>query len=46
VRVYTGRPLREVFREDGEFWRSVYRRALRLYRKGERKSLNRGNFQP
>ncbi len=46
VRVYTGRPLREVFREDGAFWRSVYRRARALYRKGERKSLTRGNFQP
>lgn len=45
VRVYTGRPLREVFAEDGAFWRDVYVRALKLYRKGERKSLNRGNFQ-
>lgn len=46
VRVYTGRPLRETFAEDGAFWRDVYNRALKLYRKGERKSLTRGNFQP
>jgi heptose I phosphotransferase len=46
VRVYSGRPLREVFREDGDFWRDVYRRSRQLYRKGERKSLTRGNFQP
>ncbi len=46
VRVYTGRPLKEVFAEEGEFWQGVYARALKLYRKGERKSLTRGNFQP
>lgn len=46
VRVYTGRPLREVFAEDGPFWEDVYTRARKLYRKGERKSLTRGNFQP
>lgn len=46
VRVYTGRPLKEVFAEDGAFWQDVYTRALKLYRKGERKSLTRGNFQP
>ena len=46
VRVYTGRPLQEVFAEDGAFWRGVYARALRLYRKGARKGLTRGNFEP
>ena len=46
VRVYAGRPLREEFQANGAFWRDVYRRARKLYRKGERKSLTRGNFQP
>lgn len=46
VRIYTNRPLREVFDEDAAFWQGVYDRALKLYRKGERKSLTRGNFQP
>jgi heptose I phosphotransferase len=45
VRVYTGRPLQQVFAEEGVFWQAVYARALKLYRKGERKSLTRGNFQ-
>ena len=39
VRVYTGRPLRETFAREGAFWRSVYRRAVRLYTKGLRKGL-------
>ncbi len=46
VRVYTGRPLRETFAEEGEFWHRVHSRALKLYRKGQRKSLTRGNFEP
>ncbi len=46
VRVYTGRPLKVVFAEDGAFWQGVYDRALKLYGKGQRKSLTRGNFQP
>jgi len=45
VRVYTGRPLREVFAEDAEFWLAVYRRACKLYAKGRRKNLVRGNFK-
>ena len=45
VRVYTGRPLREAFAGDGAFWRSVYRRAVRLYGKGLRKGLVKGRFQ-
>lgn len=44
VRVYTGRPLREVFAEEGRFWESVYQRALKLYEKGKRKGLSRGLF--
>lgn len=45
VRVYSGRPLREAFAGDGAFWRSVYRRAVRLYGKGLRKGLVKGRFQ-
>ena len=45
VRVYTGRPLREVFDNDGAFWRSVYRRAVRLYAKGRRKGIVAGRFK-
>jgi heptose I phosphotransferase len=45
VRIYRGRPLKEIFAEEGAFWRSVYKRALRLYDKGTRKGLTRGNFQ-
>jgi len=44
VRVYTDKPLREVFAEDGDFWLAVYRRACDLYAKGRRKNLVRGNF--
>ena len=46
VRAYSGRPLPEVFREEGRFWNSVYRRALKLYRKGQRKGISLGNFRP
>lgn len=46
VRVYTGCPLKETFAEDGAFWQEVYERALKLYRKGERKSLTKGHFKP
>lgn len=46
VRVYTGRPLKETFSEQGDFWRQVHERARKLYRKGMRKSLTRGNFEP
>ena len=46
VRVYTGRPLQEVFAEDGVFWLKVHARALDLYRKGTRKGLTRGSFEP
>lgn len=46
VRVYTGRPLREVFATEGSFWRRVERRALALYRKGQRKGIVRGDYTP
>jgi len=46
VRVYTGRPLREVFAREGRFWQRVERRALALYRKGLRKGLVTGSYQP
>lgn len=45
VRVYTDRPLRRVFEEEGAFWRRVYRRALALYDKGTTKGLTRGTFR-
>ncbi len=44
VRVYSGLPLREAFAKDGSFWRSVYRRAVKLYGKGSRKGLVKGHF--
>ena len=46
IRVYRGRPLQEVFAEEGDFWRSVYQRALSLYKKGKRKGLVKGYFHP
>lgn len=46
VRAYSGRPLKDVFREEGRFWEGVYRRALKLYRKGQRKGISRGDFVP
>jgi heptose I phosphotransferase len=45
VRVYRGRPLPDVWREEGPFWNRVYRRALALYRKGRRKGLVTGRWQ-
>lgn len=33
IACYSGRPLREVLREDGGFWQTVSRHAHRLYRK-------------
>lgn len=44
VRAYRGRPLRDVLAEERSLWRSVYRRAVRLYRKGARKGLVKGHF--
>lgn len=45
VRVYRDRPLRQVFGEEGRFWRGVYGRALALYRKGLAKGLVQGRFR-
>ncbi len=36
VRVYTGRPLREVWPREGRFWQQVERRAQALWRKANR----------
>jgi heptose I phosphotransferase len=44
VRVYRGRPLREIMRDEGPFWASVYRRAVALYDKGRRKGLVKGRY--
>ena len=46
VRVYRGRPLRDVWAEEGGFWDDVYARAVALYRKGQRRGLVTGRFQP
>jgi heptose I phosphotransferase len=46
VRIYRGRPLREVWAEEGRFWDDVYARAVALYRKGQRRGLVKGRFQP
>lgn len=45
LRVYRGRPLRQVMHEEGAFWHGVHRRAVALYRKGRRKGLVAGRFQ-
>jgi heptose I phosphotransferase len=42
VRVYTNRPLRETFSAEGDFWRAVYRRALALQAKQQRKNPHAG----
>lgn len=39
VRVYTGQPLKEAFAEQGDFWRGVHEKALKLHAKGVRKHL-------
>ena len=46
VRHYRGKPLKEIFAQEGDFWRAVYARASALYRKGEKKGLTQGRFQP
>lgn len=46
LRAYRGRPLREVLTSERRLWRAVYRRALRLYRKGARNGLVKGRFHP
>ncbi|MEQ8858385.1 MAG: lipopolysaccharide core heptose(I) kinase RfaP [Pseudomonadales bacterium] len=46
VRAYRNRPLPEVMRAEGDFWRDVRRRADALYRKGARKGLVQGRYRP
>ena len=45
VRIYTGRPLREVFQKDGDLWRSVEGRAKALRKKTTRRRHGHG-LQP
>ncbi len=40
VRAYTGRPLPELFKRDGRFWRAVERRAKALHEKARRQHLS------
>lgn len=42
LRIYAGRPLREVFAEAPRFWRAVARRAQALHRKAQRQGLAAG----
>ena len=42
VRIYTGRPLKETFARQPEFWDAVVRRALKLQAKARRKGLQPG----
>ena len=42
LRIYTGRPLREAFADEGPFWRSVARRAEALQEKARRQGLTTG----
>ena len=46
VRAYEGRPLRVALKENGGFWSRVQRRAVALYRKGQRKGLVADRFTP
>jgi heptose I phosphotransferase len=46
LRVYRGRPLREILTEERRFWRRVERRARALYRKGIRKGYVQGPGWP
>ncbi len=39
IRTYEDRPLRAAIGDNGAFWSRVQRRAIALYRKGERKGL-------
>jgi heptose I phosphotransferase len=43
---YRGQPLRHILVQEGAFWAGVERRALALYRKGRRKGLVAGSYQP
>lgn len=45
VRLYTNKPLKQVFVEDRAFWQSVLIRAEKLYAKGSKKNLTRGLYK-
>jgi heptose I phosphotransferase len=45
LRVYRGRPLREVLDGEAGFWDGVVRRAEALYHKGQRKGLVQGRYR-
>ena len=45
IRIYTGKPLRTVMREDAALWRSVLARAEKLYDEGLRKGLVKGVYR-
>ena len=42
LRIYAGRPLREVLADEGPFWRAVARRAEALREKAQRQGLDAG----
>ena len=42
LRIYTGRPLREVFAQEPRFWQTVARRAQALHVKAHQRGLARG----
>jgi heptose I phosphotransferase len=44
IRCYEGRPLREALHANGAFWARVERRAVALYREGQRKGLVENRF--
>ena len=44
IRGYSGRPLRETLKRDGDFWLRVQRRGIALYRKGQRKGIVAGRY--
>lgn len=46
VRIYTGRPLREAFQQDGDFWRGLERRAKALRKKALRRPTANQNRPP
>lgn len=46
IRLYSGRPLRQVLKEQGPFWQLVFARAEKLYREGTRKDTVKGRYIP
>ena len=45
IRLYRNQPLREVWAEEGAFWRAVLTRAEKLYDQGRRKGLVKGVYR-